>query len=458
MRSHPRKLRKHSKVRTGCVTCKSRKIRCDETEPACRRCTAYGRPCGGYQPPKTWLFEPNAKPTCSPVLTKAIAPVSAPHRERRAFLFFRERTAAVVAQFSTHSDRFWNEAVPRHCVCEPALWHVMAATAARHQLDICSPECAVPTREFSVKQYSQAVRLLTQPEILSRPEVILMASCLFAACENFQESSAPSSDGLTHILHALRILQQLRVAEGTTLFAKSPNIVTEYLAPMLGQVELVMSIFNTPTTMKIALSASGASIVEKRPTLPSSFQDLCTAQHYFIQIWRWRFHSCIGPGQTDAWTADSPPFLDVLDLLRRWHELLISYHKTIVSKDPDEGVRAMVMVREYRLLHMCFLHSVGTSPEKVGWKKRDQYSRRIIPQTVDLSRPDEVSIDIPLDRQDWQLEIGSDTRLTSVPRTVMPKASLWPVAETIPGLDHDRQQAGTVRMRLASSMKRTAIP
>jgi hypothetical protein len=49
---------RHSKVRTGCSTCKQRKVKCDETRPECLRCTKAGKLCGGYEEPKPWLFDP----------------------------------------------------------------------------------------------------------------------------------------------------------------------------------------------------------------------------------------------------------------------------------------------------------------------------------------------------------------------------------------------------------------
>lgn len=36
------------KSRGGCVTCKTRRIKCDETRPKCERCTTTGRHCEGY--------------------------------------------------------------------------------------------------------------------------------------------------------------------------------------------------------------------------------------------------------------------------------------------------------------------------------------------------------------------------------------------------------------------------
>ncbi|KAN0106896.1 hypothetical protein V8E51_009772 [Hyaloscypha variabilis] len=36
------------KVRTGCFTCRKRRIKCDEVTPFCRQCTRTGRSCDGY--------------------------------------------------------------------------------------------------------------------------------------------------------------------------------------------------------------------------------------------------------------------------------------------------------------------------------------------------------------------------------------------------------------------------
>ncbi|KAH8812233.1 hypothetical protein F5884DRAFT_305618 [Xylogone sp. PMI_703] len=33
---------------TGCLRCRQRKVKCDETKPTCRRCAIYGKPCTGY--------------------------------------------------------------------------------------------------------------------------------------------------------------------------------------------------------------------------------------------------------------------------------------------------------------------------------------------------------------------------------------------------------------------------
>lgn len=48
--SRTRKRACTSKVRTGCITCKERRVKCDEVKPTCLRCTRAGQMCKGYMP------------------------------------------------------------------------------------------------------------------------------------------------------------------------------------------------------------------------------------------------------------------------------------------------------------------------------------------------------------------------------------------------------------------------
>lgn len=43
------------------MTCRKRRVKCDEAKPGCQRCLKAGRQCDGYQPVRTWLFEPRGK-------------------------------------------------------------------------------------------------------------------------------------------------------------------------------------------------------------------------------------------------------------------------------------------------------------------------------------------------------------------------------------------------------------
>ncbi|KAF2014562.1 hypothetical protein BU24DRAFT_451570 [Aaosphaeria arxii CBS 175.79] len=46
--------RKQPKSRNGCLTCKAKRMKCDEAKPSCQQCTRRGIPCGGYKKDLKW--------------------------------------------------------------------------------------------------------------------------------------------------------------------------------------------------------------------------------------------------------------------------------------------------------------------------------------------------------------------------------------------------------------------
>ncbi|KIV88732.1 hypothetical protein PV10_08384 [Exophiala mesophila] len=51
-------IKPHNKVRTGCVTCRRRRVKCDESKPTCMRCRRGRHDCAGYNTPVAWIFDP----------------------------------------------------------------------------------------------------------------------------------------------------------------------------------------------------------------------------------------------------------------------------------------------------------------------------------------------------------------------------------------------------------------
>lgn len=41
----------------GCLSCVKQRVKCDETKPACIRCTRFGRECPGYEKPAKFVYE-----------------------------------------------------------------------------------------------------------------------------------------------------------------------------------------------------------------------------------------------------------------------------------------------------------------------------------------------------------------------------------------------------------------
>ncbi|KAJ4320137.1 hypothetical protein N0V84_006024 [Fusarium piperis] len=145
-----------SKVKSGCKTCKVRKVKCDEGRPACRRCLSTGRVCDGYG---IWgggnahcvrgqggLFDCKTKdgrvpiyPTTSisrplqPSLALALSP-----QQKIYFDWFKCRTASKLP--GTFTSSFWNTLVFQAGSSEPAVLNAILALSSVHKGDAIGVE------------------------------------------------------------------------------------------------------------------------------------------------------------------------------------------------------------------------------------------------------------------------------------------------------------------------------
>ncbi|CAK7225860.1 hypothetical protein SBRCBS47491_006032 [Sporothrix bragantina] len=206
------------KVRSGCITCKIRKVKCDETKPYCLRCTKTGRKCDGYlddaalairrqrrRRPEPGLFDDsavgsqgqlaNALPThaatttaaSTPEISSAVKSSSAATfksrlldrqpwetaQEKRAFDFFRHTTAPCLA--GDLDAVFWRVLVLQICHTEPAVWHAVLAVSSLHEVLLqSSSEPCMPLQDTSgapspsAPSPSCAARIVLQTEFALR--------------------------------------------------------------------------------------------------------------------------------------------------------------------------------------------------------------------------------------------------------------------------------------------------
>ncbi|KAK1995108.1 hypothetical protein LX36DRAFT_751324 [Colletotrichum falcatum] len=70
--------------RSGCVTCKAKHLKCDETRPACQQCTRKGIKCGGFAQGLRWSFkhQPALQAVAFEGLDTTQTPTKRPTKER----------------------------------------------------------------------------------------------------------------------------------------------------------------------------------------------------------------------------------------------------------------------------------------------------------------------------------------------------------------------------------------
>ncbi|PMD29927.1 hypothetical protein L207DRAFT_538384 [Hyaloscypha variabilis F] len=206
------------KVKTGCQTCKIRRVKCDETKPSCMRCVRFGHQCDGYSnksPSKSGSSSKSSRtlvpksPTQSPLSPStssatAFSPVSScsaaklypsPPRnlfqtqhEHEAFQTFCSRTSYQLS--SAFSSDLWTRLMVQACETEPSIRHAVIAIGALNlTAPLPGPESSVGTlkHNFAFRQYSKALCLLRRDVAggMCDLRTTLIACLLFYCFESF---------------------------------------------------------------------------------------------------------------------------------------------------------------------------------------------------------------------------------------------------------------------------------
>ncbi|QKX63254.1 uncharacterized protein TRUGW13939_10423 [Talaromyces rugulosus] len=265
------------KVKSGCRTCKIRKVKCDEGKPSCYRCSSSSRVCDGYG---VWggdghLPSRNATQTgvklaisrnktrprnekyanskfgqsesqfcdfplgCTgadmkmdnaslsttgqweigPVPMSLVEFPAAAH-ERGVFFWFQQYTVNKIP--GLFSFKFWSSLLPRACYSEPAILHAVLALTSAHKYEQLETTSSLSTDEkFTLEAYGKAIHCLrTDFGLKSNTslKVILIACIVFVCLEIVQQHHATA---ITHLANGLRLIEQLErslAAEAQPLF------------------------------------------------------------------------------------------------------------------------------------------------------------------------------------------------------------------------------------------------
>ncbi|KAI8625426.1 hypothetical protein F5Y19DRAFT_449987 [Xylariaceae sp. FL1651] len=174
----------HKKSKTGCSTCKKRRVKCGGAKPHCNRCISTGRQCGYIQPlinqPDSESIRTRRSPNSnesSTSLTQA-APVYSRHRppvelkvalprsnskEVRSYHFFLEVAAPLLA--GVFDADFWTTEIPRACFVDRAIWHAVVSLGATYEAyylpPLASPAAHSNENSFVLQQCNYSIRSLT---------------------------------------------------------------------------------------------------------------------------------------------------------------------------------------------------------------------------------------------------------------------------------------------------------
>ncbi|KAK6082471.1 C6 zinc finger domain protein [Seiridium cupressi] len=208
-----------AKVKSGCRTCKVRKVKCDEGRPSCQRCISTGRVCDGYG---IWGGGGNRlqdrrllRRNCSPpteLQTRAPLGITSP-KQQRCFEWFVFRTAPKIP--SAFFSGFWDTLVFQASSSEAAVFHATLALSSAHQTNpsigrrSASSKLLVRDEDesFMLQQYSNAIsHLQTHFSSGTRASVrVTLITCLLFICLELLRGRYRSA--IHHLESGLKLLR-----------------------------------------------------------------------------------------------------------------------------------------------------------------------------------------------------------------------------------------------------------
>ncbi|KAH6651314.1 hypothetical protein F5144DRAFT_559092 [Chaetomium tenue] len=185
-----------SQSKRGCVTCKTRRVKCDEQKPLCRRCVQAGRLCSGYN------HESKLPVALKPALKIGVAADSG--TERLTYL------AAHVLSLDNNGrpvqeDGVWGRIFLQLSNQVPCVKAAAAAFGAAYESLV---DNAIERSPCSVWRYYGSALTKLQSDINNRtagPESLALASMILACTEILSQHE---TNAFAHFLGAVQILTE----------------------------------------------------------------------------------------------------------------------------------------------------------------------------------------------------------------------------------------------------------
>ncbi len=192
--SELRLIMPQKRAKTGCFSCRKRRVKCDEAKPECQRCKSANVHCEGYPAKKLLSANVPEKMLERRMSSYSSGPLDVGNDAllnvgNVALPFYHQFiTQTVYAISGGTRQKFWREDVARMAWSTDYIYHAMIGLAAMHKTsnDASRGRPSPPAlRTFALQNYQQAIGLLSRDSNASalKPMQVLATLTLFAYFE-----------------------------------------------------------------------------------------------------------------------------------------------------------------------------------------------------------------------------------------------------------------------------------
>ncbi|KAK0112525.1 hypothetical protein ONS96_001761 [Cadophora gregata f. sp. sojae] len=317
-----KKRKSKPKVRTGCLTCKSRRVKCDEAKPHCTRCLKAGLTCDGYKQPAKSITRVRQKPiilpkkVAIPRAATAIAPLRRVYAgvgfedplDGHCFRIFLEETAREVS--GTFLGSLWGRLIPQISEVEPFVRHAVIAIGAlgkesrfNRQKKQLGSLTQGPDYQYALQQYGKSLRGMRDAIAAGQHDLRkALIACLLVFC--FEGMLGNQAAAAIHAQRGLMLLHQWTTGNNPfgkpfqTQKAWQDQPFEEDLLEAFNALDSQVLLFidTRDKSVHSQIKASHNSIIQ---SMPRVFTSLPQARQFWQLIMNRNYHFCKSIQHTD---------------------------------------------------------------------------------------------------------------------------------------------------------------
>ncbi|OBT64291.1 hypothetical protein VE03_06737 [Pseudogymnoascus sp. 23342-1-I1] len=275
--------------KSGCRTCRIRKVKCDERRPACGKCASTGRTCDWFAP------DSPVDPGTSIERRRIVPLAEATILERRSFDFFSSRTVRDLA-WLFDSD-LWEFTILQMSQSEKALRHAAVALSSLQEAEetygmpISKDRAGDVRHRFAARHYNLAIHYLSEGMSTGaeNARITTLITCLVFI--HIELLRGRYTESLTHLRSGLQIL------EGGKAEASGNNdILEDEIRKAFQKLDLQSAHFGEPIPRPRLVLSEAKPTTPESPSLPL-FTNLSEARDQCDILMSKNFHFIASCGE-----------------------------------------------------------------------------------------------------------------------------------------------------------------
>lgn len=326
------------------MTCKARKIKCDQAKPHCHRCTSTGRKCDGYRLPSP--STPSLRPP--PTQTQALFASKA---ERRSFHYFQTQACHSLGGYF-HSS-FWGREVLQAAIHHPPIRHLVIALGAAYEVFHDGPTSNhhedVGGMELALQQCNSSIARLAalttkspgSPQPVETVCCVLTASILFVYLASVRGHLA---EAIGHVRSGMKVLhdfdQSIQHGPSSPSYPVPVSQLRALLLSLYGQLRVMVDDVALESTHDILVTQlKPAALYISVPEAHRHVETLFYNTQAFVQDAA--IHPPSSPERLEAIVARHRDLCAVLESSRDALDVLSNSHELSGPSHQDKGLMVL---------------------------------------------------------------------------------------------------------------------